>query len=105
MSTQVKIDHARVNIQVSKLRKNLMAAKTEQDTKYGKIKTRLNGLDSATNAELMDVVELNKRKNEITMEAIDKLLLFMMKSSQQFESLDREMGTSIQSIQISTQAN
>ena len=100
MSTLISIKHTELYDQISGLNEGLLETMSELDSKYREIKSELKELDSATNAELMNVIEHNQRKVAIEVETLDKLLLFIRNTAEEYETLDNSMSRNFSNMAI-----
>jgi len=65
------------------------------ETAYMQIQEMLNELDSGTNQNLKESMELNKQKSIVVAQTLYKLLSFMSNSSKQMELNEQKMAATI----------
>ena len=102
MSAQISIKHPELYIQISNLRGALSEAMSDLESGYSRSCSELKDLDSATNAEFMAVIEQNRRKSEIELETLDKLLLFIKSTAEEYETLDSVMARNYSNMAITS---
>jgi len=85
MSQEIRINYQEVYAKVAELRQRMESELQEMEGTYRQASTTLNQLDSQTNAALIETVEQNRAKSQVTAETLTKLLSFIEASAQQVE--------------------
>ncbi|MCL2620928.1 MAG: hypothetical protein FWD97_08365 [Defluviitaleaceae bacterium] len=85
MSGKIMIQYEAVYAKTAELRSRIENELREMDTCYRQLNPAMQSMDSKTNAVFMETMAENKRKAEVTAEALHKLLMFMEISARQVE--------------------
>ena len=87
-----------INNDTNRLRNRLNREIGDLRRYYGHLIGDAEGLDSATNAKFNEILAANLRKNEVVVETLDKLLLFIRNSARQIETTDRDIQICIDAL-------
>ena len=88
---EVKVKPSEVYSKTNELRSRIQDKVSEMESSYSTVRSSLDGLDSASNATYIQMVERNKHKSHVVAETLDKLLSFLENSANHVEQTDKEM--------------
>jgi len=94
MSGELKVNYEAVYSKTRELRQRLQSELREAQTTYRQAHTDLRRLDSSTNAELVEAMQINQQKANLTAETLTKLLAFIEASTRQVERDESHMTRS-----------
>ena len=81
MSMEIQVNYPVVSSKTAELRNRIKDEIHYMESKYRLIQTMLDDLDGADNATIKETMETNRQKIDMAAETLDKLILFMAKSS------------------------
>jgi len=106
MSQEIRINYQEVYTKTAELRQRIQTKLQEMENTYRQVNTGLNQMDSYTNAVLIETMEQNRLKAQLTAETLNKLLSFIEASAQQVERdeaiIARTFATSTNATRINT---
>jgi hypothetical protein len=91
--SEIKINYNEVEQRVSQMRaqiRNELMPKIESG--YSDMADKLSQMDGGTNAALIEAAGSHKNKSVMAAQTLDKLLSFMMNSSEQLEQNEQRMA-------------
>jgi len=71
------------------IRSNLL---TQTESEYSQIQSMLDDVDGATNARLKKEMEANRRKTQVVMQSLEKLISFIASSAKEFEQKEKQIA-------------
>jgi len=83
--SEIKINYDAVYSKTAELRQRIQTDLREAEATYRHAQTDLRRMDSRTNAEFTEAMELNQQKSQVTIETLAKLLTFIETSTRQVE--------------------
>ena len=91
--SEIQIQYGDVYSQITALRSTLSTMLAEQDSDFAQALANLDGLDGASNAAYIKVVEQNREKVHANAETLTKLLFALETSARKFENKERKIAT------------
>ena len=88
----IRINYEAVNTETAKLRRQQADLVDQVNTHYRQIQNELRVVDSATNAQLMEALEVNCQKAMAASRILDQLLSFISGASRQVESSEQKIA-------------
>jgi len=92
MSREIRINYNEVYTKTAELRQRIQGELNEMETSYRQANASLSRMDSRTNAVLIEAMDANRIKAQVTCETLNKLLAFIDSSAKQIER-DEQMIT------------
>ena len=92
MSNEVKIDYEAVRNKTRELRSRIQAELREMDAGYRQVNLALNGQDGLTNATLIECVNANQTKAQLTAETVLRLLSFIDSAIRETEREEQQIS-------------
>ena len=85
MSREIRINYEEVYAKTAELRQRITTELREMDGTYRQCQSSLRRMDSRTNAEFIESMEINQQKSRVATETLTKLLSFIETASRQVE--------------------
>jgi len=104
MPREIKINYQEVYSKTAELRQRIQSELQEMETTYRQTNSTLHSMDSRTNAEIMESMEINRQKAQVTAETLTKLLSFIEASAQHVERDESTLARSFTQSRIQTRA-
>jgi len=92
MSREIKINYQEIYSKTAELRQRIQSELQEMETTYRQTNSTLHSMDSRTNAEIMESMEINRQKAQVTAETLTKLLSFIDEAARQVEHDESKMS-------------
>ena len=96
MTGEIRIDYAAVYALVDEHRGRLRAAAADAESHFDRAQAQLEQMDGATNAELQATLKLARRKAEVTLQVVEKLLETIYDSALSMETKEAWIAAQFQ---------
>jgi len=93
MSDKITIRYDAVYSKTAELRERIQSKLSKMDSVYNQAQADLQGMDGKANAMLMETLDVNRKKAQVTSEALQQLLSFIELSARQVEHDELVMKT------------
>ena len=90
--SEIRIDYTEVYSKVRELQNRLNSELRDMNAAYRQITSSLMGMDSRTNAELMETCTLSQEKSHATVGTLQQLLIFIESSARAMEQEEAEIS-------------
>jgi len=88
----IQINYDAVNAETTKMRRQQTDLVDQVNTQYRQIQNELRSVDGATNAQLIEAMEVNCQKAMAASSVLNRLLTFISGASRQVESSEQNIS-------------